>query len=49
MLISEQQLHLVHDIADRIYVIDRGRIAFSGTTADFLADPTIAERYLMVM
>ncbi|MGI9408517.1 MAG: ABC transporter ATP-binding protein [Hyphomicrobiaceae bacterium] len=49
MLISEQQLHLVHDIADRIYVIDRGRIAFSGATADFLADPTIAERYLMVM
>ena len=25
MLLSEQQLHLVHETADRIYVVDRGR------------------------
>jgi len=49
MLISEQQLHLVHQMADRIYVIDRGNIVFAGTTAEFDGDPTIAERYLMVM
>ncbi|MGI9479325.1 MAG: ABC transporter ATP-binding protein [Hyphomicrobiaceae bacterium] len=49
MLISEQQLHLVHQTADRIYVIDRGSIVFGGTTGEFDSDPTIAERYLMVM
>jgi branched-chain amino acid transport system ATP-binding protein len=49
MLISEQQLHLVHEVADRIYVIDRGHIVFGGTTAEFESDPSIAERYLMVM
>ncbi|MGI9523991.1 MAG: ABC transporter ATP-binding protein [Hyphomicrobiaceae bacterium] len=49
MLISEQQLHLVHQTADRIYVIDRGHIVFGGTTAEFENDPSIAERYLMVM
>ncbi len=49
MLISEQQLHLVHETADRIYIIDRGHIVFGGTTAEFESDPSIAERYLMVM
>jgi len=49
MLLSEQQLHLVHEMADQIYVIDRGRIVFAGTTAEFERDPSIAERYLMVM
>jgi len=49
MLISEQQLHLVHGTADRIYIIDRGQIAFTGTTEEFERDPEIAQRYLMVM
>jgi len=49
MLISEQQLHLVHGTADRIYIIDRGQIAFTGTTEEFEQDPEIAQRYLMVM
>ena len=49
MLISEQQLHLVHDTADRIYIIDRGRTVFSGTMEEFERDPDIARRYLMVV
>lgn len=49
MLISEQQLHLVHETADRIYIIDRGRIVFSGTMQEFERDPEIARRYLMVV
>lgn len=49
MLISEQQLHLVHETADRIYIIDRGHIVFSGTTEEFERDPEIARRYLMVV
>ena len=48
MLLSEQQLHLVHETADRIYVVDRGRIVFSGTVAEFDRDEEIARRYLMV-
>ncbi len=48
MLLSEQQLHLVHETADRIYVVDRGRIVFAGTVAEFDADEEIARRYLMV-
>lgn len=49
MLISEQQLHLVHETADRIYIIDRGHIVFSGTLQEFEQDPEIARRYLMVV
>ncbi len=49
MLISEQQLHLVHDTADRIYIIDRGHMVFSGTMEAFERDPEIARRYLMVV
>ena len=48
MLLSEQQLHLVHETADRIYVVDRGRIVFFGTIAEFDADEEVARRYLMV-
>ena len=49
MLISEQQLHLVHETADRIYIIDRGHIVFSGTLEEFEQDPEIARRFLMVV
>ena len=49
MLISEQHLHLVHETADRIYVIDRGVTVFEGTLAAFEGSPEIAEKYLMVM
>ena len=49
MLISEQQLHLVHETADRIYIVDRGRMVFSGTMEEFERDPEIARRYLMVV
>ncbi len=49
MLISEQQLHLVHDTADRIYIIDRGRTVVSGTMEEFERDPDSARRYLMVV
>ena len=48
MLLSEQQLHLVHETADRIYVVDRGRVVFSGTIAEFDRNEDVARRYLMV-
>ncbi len=49
MLISEQHLNLVHETADRIYVIDKGVTVFEGTLATFEGSPEIAEKYLMVM
>jgi branched-chain amino acid transport system ATP-binding protein len=48
MLISEQALHAVKRCADRVVVIDRGMSAWSGTAAQFDADPEVARRYLMV-
>jgi branched-chain amino acid transport system ATP-binding protein len=49
MLISEQHLNLVHETADRIYVIDKGMTVFDGTLATFESSPEIAQKYLMVM
>ena len=49
MLVAEQAIHVVDACADRLYVVDRGRVAFTGTPAAFHADPEIARKYLMVM
>ncbi len=49
MLVAEQAIHVVDECADRLYVVDRGRIAFEGTPEAFHADPEIAQKHLMVM
>ena len=49
MLVAEQAIHVVDECADRLYVVDRGRIAFEGTPEAFHADPGIAQKHLMVM
>lgn len=49
LLVSEQQLNLVHDAADRIYVLDKGMTVFAGTMSEFEQDPEIARKYLMVV
>lgn len=49
LLVSEQHLHLVHAVADRIYVLDKGVTVFEGTMARFQQDPEIAKKYLMVV
>ncbi|WP_445503464.1 ABC transporter ATP-binding protein [Microvirga sp. G4-2] len=48
MLVSEQQIRLIENCADRVYVLDRGAIAFSGSAQEFLKDPEIARRHLMI-
>jgi branched-chain amino acid transport system ATP-binding protein len=48
MLVSEQALNTIRRCADRVYVIDRGRTAWSGTVSGFYEDPEIARKYLMV-
>lgn len=48
MLISEQSVRTIQECADRVFVIDRGRTVFGGTPAEFVSDPEITRKYLMV-
>lgn len=48
ILISEQNARLSLAIADRAYVIENGWVALSGTGAELLHNPQVAERYLGV-
>ncbi|MFM9848337.1 MAG: ABC transporter ATP-binding protein [Hyphomicrobiaceae bacterium] len=46
MLVSEQNTAFARNIADRVYVIERGEIVFSGTFPALEADARLAERHL---
>jgi branched-chain amino acid transport system ATP-binding protein len=46
LLLVEQNLPLALDLADRFYVVDRGRVVDSGDTADVSADDERLRRYL---
>ena len=46
ILISEQNLHFTRLIADRVYIMERGRICFSGTMAELDARAEIREAHL---
>jgi len=48
ILLAEQNLHFALDLSERAYVIDDGRIQFSGTVAELKATPEIVQRYLAV-
>ncbi|ABS69439.1 ABC transporter related [Xanthobacter versatilis] len=48
IVISEQNLHFAKLISDRAYIIEKGRIRFSGTMADLEANPEIRDAYLAV-
>lgn len=48
MLVSEQSVRTIRDCADRVVVIDRGMTVYSGTAAEFGANPEVTRRYLMV-
>jgi len=48
VLISEQNLRFANELADRIYIIERGEIRYHGTPAELAARPAIHEQYLMV-
>src|SRR5580704_17783305 len=38
LVISEQNLHFAREISDRAYIIEKGRVRFSGTIAEIDAD-----------
>lgn len=48
ILLSEQNLHFAMDVADRAYIIEKGRIRFSGTMAELSANEQAQQQYLAV-
>jgi len=48
ILVSEQNLHFARLISDRVYIIERGRVCFSGAMAELDARPDIRDNFLAV-
>jgi branched-chain amino acid transport system ATP-binding protein len=46
IVVSEQNLHFARLISDRAYIIERGRICFSGTMGELDARPDIRDAHL---
>ena len=46
LLLSEQNIRFARLVADRVCVIEKGRIRFFGTVAEFDARPDIRDAYL---
>ncbi|HEX16365.1 MAG TPA: hypothetical protein ENF44_04505 [Deltaproteobacteria bacterium] len=48
MLIAEQNARFAVAVSDRGYIIEKGRIAYEGTSAELAADEGVKEKYLAV-
>jgi branched-chain amino acid transport system ATP-binding protein len=48
VLLVEQNLHICEKLGDRHYVLEEGRIVYSGNAEAFAADHSIQDRYLSV-
>jgi branched-chain amino acid transport system ATP-binding protein len=48
ILLVEQNLPMAAAVADRVHVLSRGEIVYSGTPAALMADETVKSRYLGV-
>lgn len=48
VLLVDQNIHQALRVADRVYILANGRIAFSGAPAQLRADPDLMSRYLGV-
>ncbi len=46
VLLSEQNLHFATAVADRAYIIEKGRIQYSGTMDELAADESVRTTYL---
>src|SRR6266478_3716322 len=46
IVVSEQNLHFARLISDRAYIIERGRICFSGTMSELDARPDVRDAHL---
>ena len=48
ILLSEQNLRFAHAVADRAYIIEKGRIRFCGTMAELDANDDVRAQYLAI-
>jgi branched-chain amino acid transport system ATP-binding protein len=48
ILLAEQSVSFSLSLSDRLYVLEKGEVRFSGSPAAFSADPSIQEKYLFV-
>jgi branched-chain amino acid transport system ATP-binding protein len=48
VLLSEQNLYFAHEVSDRAYVVDRGRIRYEGRLDAIMADEGIRRAHLAV-
>lgn len=48
ILLSEQNLRFAQSVADRAYIIEKGRIRFSGTIAELDANDEVRAQYLAI-
>ena len=46
ILLAEQNVDFCLDLADRVYVLEKGHIRYHGTAAEFRADESIRHQYL---
>src|SRR5207247_2179795 len=49
ILLVEQALEVALTLAQRVYVMDQGRVQFEGTPDDLRRDPEIQQRFLGVL
>lgn len=48
VLISEQNLRFANELADRVYIIEKGLMPYQGTPAELSNLPEVRKQYLMV-
>ena len=48
LLLVEQNLQVARTLAEKVVVLDQGRVAYTGDVAELMADPALARRYLGV-
>jgi branched-chain amino acid transport system ATP-binding protein len=48
IVLAEQNLQFVMALADRVYILEKGEVRFTGTPADLRADERIVHQFLTV-
>ena len=48
IVLAEQNLSFVMALADRVYILEKGEVRYTGTPADLRADDSIVQKYLTV-
>ena len=48
IVLAEQNLQFVMALADRVYILEKGKVRFTGTPADLQADKSIVQQFLTV-